>query len=61
MTRGLFTVAHAVKGEQNPFGVQVYRAHQRASLKRALTKAIQISRAGYLVWVEHSGSRATRR
>ena len=60
MTRGVFTVAHAVRRQPHPFGGYVYRSHHRASLRLALKQAGRIQRAGYLAWIERTGTRATR-
>lgn len=52
----LFTVAHAVKRQRSTEWVHVYRTHHRARLATALRKVGQIRRAGYLVWIERTGS-----
>jgi hypothetical protein len=55
-----FTVAHVFTGDPRRQTVNVYRVHRRTTLRAALMKAGQIRRAGYLVWIERTGSRATR-
>jgi hypothetical protein len=61
MSRWQFTVAHAEPTSRTPsVYVRVYRTHRRAALRTALKKAVEIRRAGYLVWIERTGEIATR-
>jgi hypothetical protein len=55
-----FVLVHAVKGSGNPWIAHVHRTNTAPTLPKALRRAQQIRRAGYLVWIEATGKPATR-